>query len=99
MAQKLSGGGITSNKLKSVGVRTGPASTNKIDPRGVSQLGYSTGSLMTGPGGFTSKNSAIPVHAGTAPQVELGNKVAGNVKGGGPGAGRVVMRSGSQGQH
>jgi hypothetical protein len=96
--KKLSGGGITSNKLVRPGVRTGPASTNKIDPRGVSQYGYSTGSLMTGPGGFTSKNSALPVNAGTAPQVPMGNAVAASTVCG-VGGSRTVMRSGSQSLH
>ena len=40
-----------------------------------------------------------PETAGTAPQVPMGNQVALNVKGGGPGAGRTVMRTGSQSRH
>ena len=96
---KLSGGGITSNKLVRPGVRTGPASTNKIDPRGVSQYGYATGSRIHKSGSYGTENTALPVNVGTAPQVPMGNQVALNVKGGGPGAGRTVMRTGSQSRH
>jgi hypothetical protein len=99
MAQKLSGGGIGSNKLVRPSARTGPASTNKINPRGVSQYGYATGSRLSGTGSYTIENSALPVRAGTAKQEPLGNTIALNVKGGGPGAGRTVMRAGSQGRH
>ena len=99
MAKIISGGGITGNKVKQVGVKAGPPRTNKISPRGVSQLGYSTGSMMSGPGSFTSKNSSLPMKTGTTPQVPMGNTVALNVKGGGPGTGRQVFRTGSQGVH
>ena len=97
--KKLSGGGITSNKLVRPGVRTGPASTNKISPRGVSQYGYATGSRISGTGSYTTENTALPVRAGAAKQEPLGNTIALNVKGGGPGAGRTVMRTGTQGLH
>ena len=99
MAAKLSGGGITSNKLVRPGVRSGPPSTNKISPRGVSQYGYATGSKMKEPGSFTTENSALPVNQGTGAQVPMGNAVALNVKGGGPGTGRTLYRSGSQAVH
>jgi hypothetical protein len=99
MANKLSGGGIGSNKLVHPSVRTGPASTNKISERGVSQYGYATGSKIDR-GNYTTANSALPVNQGTMKQVPLGNQVALNVVGrAGPGAGREVHRSGSQGQH
>ena len=71
-----SGGGITSNKLVRVGVRAGPPSTNVVSPRGVSQLGYATGSRMNKTGSYTTENAALPVIQGTKPQVELGNKLA-----------------------
>jgi hypothetical protein len=96
---KLTGGGIQSNKLVRPNVRTGPASTNKIDPRGVSQYGYATGSTLRQAGSFTGKNSALPVNAGTASQVPMGNAVALNVGKGGPGTGRAVYRSGYQALH
>jgi hypothetical protein len=96
---KLSGGGINSRVVKKVGVRTGPASTNKISPRGVSQYGYATGSMLRGEHSYTTKNSALPVNQGTMKQVPLGNAVALNVKGGGPGTGRTTYRTGYQGLH
>ena len=100
MAKTLSGGGITSNKLVHPNVRTGPASSNKMDPRGVSQYGYSPGSTMSKTGAFTTKNSAVPVNAGTMPQVEVGSKVALNVGKGGVGAGRTLYgQGGTQQMH
>jgi hypothetical protein len=99
MSRAKSGGGITSNKLVRPGVRTGPASTNKIDPRGISQYGYATGSRIHKSGSYGTENTALPVNVGTMGQVPLGNQVALNVKGGGPGAGRTVMRTGSQSLH
>jgi hypothetical protein len=97
--KKLSGGGLSSNKLVRPGVKTGPASTNKISPRGVSQYGYSTGSKLARAGSFTAENSALPVNAGTMPQVPMGNAVALNVGKGGPGTGRTTYRSGYQALH
>jgi hypothetical protein len=99
MATKLSGGGISSNKLKRVGVKAGPASTNIISPRGVSQYGYATGSMLTREHSFTTKNSALPVNMGTMKQVPLGNQLAKNVGAGGPGAGRTVMARGTNAMH
>jgi hypothetical protein len=99
MAKKLSGGGLSSNKLVRVGLHAGPASTNKINPAGVSQFGYATGSRINKEHGYGTENSAVRVNAGTMSQVPLGNAVAGNVKGGGPGTGRTVYRSAQQGTH
>jgi len=100
MVNKLSGGGITSNKLVHPNVRTGPASSNKMDPRGVSQYGYAPGSTLDKAGSFTTKNSALSVNVGTMPQVELGNKVALNVGKGGVGTGRTLYgQGGTQQMH
>ena len=99
MAKAVSGGGITSNKLVHPNVKTGPASSNKMDPRGVSQFGYSPGSTLDRSGSFTTKNSALPVNAGTMVQVPSGNQVALNVGQGGPGTGRTVYRTGTQQMH
>jgi hypothetical protein len=96
---KLSGGGISMNKNVSGKVRAGPPNTNLISARGVSQIGYATGSRMKEPGSFTTENSALRVKEGTAAQVPLGNQLATNVGGGGPGTGRTVMRTGSQSLH
>jgi hypothetical protein len=92
---KLSGGGITSNKLVREGVRSGPPNTNIISPRGVSQYGYATGGMMKGSGSFTGRNSALDVNEGTASQPRSGNDVAASTVAG-PGGSRTVYRAGSQ---
>jgi hypothetical protein len=94
----VSGGGPNSRVVKSVGVRAGPPSTNKVNPAGVSQLGYATAGRLTREGGHTSKNDAQKVFQGTAPQVPSGNAAAAETVAG-PGGSRTVMRSGSQGTH
>jgi len=97
--KKLTGGGIQGNKNVKVSVRAGPPSTNVVSPRGVSQLGYATGSRMNKTGSYTTENAALPVLQGTKPRVELGNKLATNVGGGGVGTGRTVYRTGYQSLH
>ena len=95
----ITGGGYGSRVVTQPSVKTGPASTNKISERGVSQIGAAQGSRLKD-GSYTTVNSAVSARAGTMPQVELGNKVALNVVGkAAPGAGREVHRSGSQGTH
>lgn len=87
---KVSGGGITSNKLVQVGVSGGSPRANVISPGGADQLGQSVG----------AKRAVQPLVAGTAAApVPMGNTVATNVQGGGPGKGRTVMPAGSQGKH
>ena len=100
MAQAGSGGGITMNKNVSGKVAGGLRTTQPADPAGVSQLGAAQGGRLKGASSFTGINTSKPVFESpkTAP-VPLGNAIAGNVNGGGAGVGRVVMRSGSQGQH
>ena len=73
MAKIKSGGGLTSNKLVNVGVKAGPARTNIVSPASADQLGQSV----------AFKRDPLPI--GTAAQVPMGNEVALNVKGGGPG--------------
>jgi hypothetical protein len=87
MARAKSGGGITSNKLVRVGVKAGPWRTNVVEPHAPDFLGQSTAFKKP------------PLYSGTAPQVALGNDLVTNVGAGGPGKGRTVMRSGSQGTH
>jgi hypothetical protein len=89
MASRLSGGGLTSNKLVRPGVVAGPPRTNKVNPGGADQLGQH----------MTKQSAATPLYGGTMPQVPSGNAVAKNVGAGGPGKGRTVHRSGSQGTH
>ena len=97
---KLTGGGIQMSKNVSGTVRGGSPTTRPADPAGVSQLGAAQGGRLKGAGSFTGINTAKPMFESpkTAP-VPLGNAIAGNVNGGGPGSGRVTMRAGSQGQH
>jgi hypothetical protein len=87
MAKKLTGGGSSMNKNVSPSVRTG--SPNKAtSPGAANQLGVSTA--------FPKEK----VDFGRAYDGgKLGNEVALNVGKGGPGTGRTVMRSGSQGTH
>src|SRR6516225_1705361 len=94
-----SGGGYNSKQVKKVGVKSGAPSTNKISPRGVSQLGYATGGRLRREGSFTSDSTSLPVNVGTMKQVPMGNAVATNVGKGGPGTGRTVMARGSQALH
>jgi hypothetical protein len=92
MAKKL-----TQGPINQIGVRNGQPST-RINPRGVSQIGSSMGNkAMNDPKQLTK--AVEPVRAGAMPGVRLGNEVAKNVGGGGPGSGRSVMKSGSQHGH
>jgi hypothetical protein len=96
MPKKISGGGIQSSKLVKVGVKTGPATTNVVNPRGVSQLGYSTGSEIARTGSYTTKNTSLPVFERKAGEQQLGNAKALDVGAGGVGTGRTIYKSGYQ---
>jgi hypothetical protein len=97
---KLSGGGITSNKLKNVGIRKGARASDKVSTSGLAQLGVAQGSKLKEGGSYTSQPSGTPLFSGSRPQpVPLGNAKSLDVGAGGVGTGRTVMRSGSQGTH
>jgi hypothetical protein len=97
---KLSGGGIEGNKVVREGVRSAPRTTNVVNPRGLSQYGTATGSMLNKQGSFTSRNSAEPVFdAPKADRVPMGNALVNNVGQGGPGTGRTVYQSGTQQMH
>jgi hypothetical protein len=98
MSKARSGGGITSNKLVRPDVRSGAPSTNKMSPAGAAQLGVALGDKVHNRA-HTGQGFRTPLQAGVRAQVPLGNAVAGNVGGGGPGTGRTVYGAGSQGQH
>jgi hypothetical protein len=83
------------NKVRNVGVRTGSPTAQKISPAAAANLGISKGTHSQS---GDSRRPPEPLVTGTMKQVPLGNAVAGNVGKGGPGAGRIVHRSGSQGQ-
>jgi hypothetical protein len=91
---KSSGGGINSRNVKSVSVRTGSAARAQ-NPRGVSQIGQALSNHATDTSKRLTK-SVEPVRGAAMPGVKLGNELATNVGGGGPGTGRTTMRSGSQ---
>lgn len=80
--------GTKNGSAKSVGVTAGSRKTNAVSVGGASRIGNQT--LFTkAPKGDVAKPAATP----------LGNELAKNVGAGGPGKGRTVHGSGSQGQH
>jgi hypothetical protein len=93
------GGGIGSRVVKEVGMQDGrPA--YRISEGGASQIGSSMGNHTTG-GGKVLNKAVTPLRDGMYPAnsvggQKLGNELARNVGAGGAGAGREVMRSGSQ---
>jgi hypothetical protein len=93
---KLSGGGIQSSVNRKVGVKAGPANTNVVSPRGVSQYGYATGSEIARTGSYTTKNTSLPVIERKAGEQVLGNAKALDVGAGGVGTGRTIYKSGYQ---
>jgi len=80
-------GGPFSSKNVSPKIRTGPPSTEKINPKGVAQLGGKVG----------EKRAVEKIHAGTMSQVPPGNLVAAKTVCG-PGGSRTVSKAGSQAQ-
>jgi hypothetical protein len=89
MSRAKSGGGLTSNKLVNVGVRTGSPS-KATSPAAADQLGQS----------LAFKREQVDAGGrGDRSPVLLGNAKALDVKGGGPGKGRDIHASGSQGRH
>jgi hypothetical protein len=84
-----SGGGITSNKHVSVGVRAGQRTTNKVGEGAAARIGGQHVLMKEHPPLQQPRQAAVP----------LGNEVALNVNGGGPGKGREVFDCGSQGKH
>jgi hypothetical protein len=92
---KGSGGGLGSKNVVRPGGRNGAAARG-VNPGHANQIGPALGNRAMekqtnyrGEPKFTQSPKSVP----------LGNEVAKNVGGGGPGAGRTVMGSGSQGQH
>lgn len=93
---RRAGGGINSLVNVSPGVRKGAPATG-VRPAGVSQFGSTIGNHATGSG--KALRGGAEKYSGATPaggRQKLGNEVALNVGKGGPGAGRTVMRSGSQ---
>jgi hypothetical protein len=90
-------GGIGSRVVKQQSVRTGQPA-KEMRPKGVSQIGQSLGNHSMDSGGKRLTRSVEPVRGASMRSVPLGNETAKSA-GSGPGAGRTVMGSGSQGQH
>jgi hypothetical protein len=68
--------------------------THDMSPRGVSQYGYATGSRLTSTGHYTTENSALPIKQGRGYEGPTPP-----AQGVGPGGGRTVHKSGTQGRH
>jgi hypothetical protein len=96
---RKAGGGINSKQHVSKPVRYGDRAT-KINPRGVAQIGTNRGNHATTRSALLT-GDVEPVSVGKNPaggpgSVTLGNEITTNVKGGGPGKGRVLYgQSGS----
>jgi len=88
------GGGIASKNKREVGNRTG-APRERIRSTGVAQYGQAQGSHATESGDTGYHGVKAHTNMPGYPS-ELGNKVALNVGGGGPGTGRTIYKSGSQ---
>jgi hypothetical protein len=95
------GGGINSRATAKVTVYHQGYPSQKISPGGASQFGSSVGNHVAGldNGSKTTGYRGDPVRMGAMPNHRLGNEVALNVGGGGPGTGRVISPTGGQGQH
>ena len=93
--QSGSGGGAKSRQVTHVG---GSDLTRKVSVNQVSQLGQSIGTHVTGAGGREVTRPNQPLYAPTPAATELGNKCCLDVGRGGPGVGRTVYPTGSQGQ-
>ena len=91
------GGGINSNKLVRPPVRDGKPAMG-VRPGYVDTLGNMRGNHATEVG--RALNNTTPMQTVKPPiSVPLGNELATNVGAGGPGTGRKVMATGTQGQY
>jgi hypothetical protein len=99
MAKTMNPGsqGISSNKLVRPGQRLGANATG-VRPGYPDNLGNMRGSHVMGGQDLPAK--LTPMQTMKPPiSVPLGNSLTNNVGAGGPGKGRVVRATGSQGQH
>ena len=92
------GGGIASRVNVQPSVRTGSGSKG-ISPGWVGQKGQMQGNKITHVQGTTNYTGEKKFTGQNFNPVPYGNQVALNVGQGGPGKGREVMRTGSQGVH
>jgi hypothetical protein len=91
---KGSGGGAGMNKVVHKPVRTG-AAREHIQKAGVAQLGQMQGNHATNKGATNYKGVGL-IGPKSPISVPLGNEVALNVGGGGPGTGRTIYKTGTQ---
>jgi hypothetical protein len=94
------GGGIASTQHVKTSVKTGAGSFN-ARPAGVAQLGYSVGDHATHSGkstGYRGEKLHGP-DGRNFQKVPFGNEKALDVKGGGPGPGREIYKTGTQTTH
>ena len=91
-------GGLHSRQVVNKPVRTGSGS-HSTRPAGVNMLGNMQGSHTTNRTDSNYRGEKLHNPERNFQPVKFGNEVALNVKGGGPGKGREVMRTGSQGTH
>jgi hypothetical protein len=88
------GGGIASKQHVSKPVRTG-APRERVIVAGVAQLGQRQGNKAMGKAERLDY-SGVPIFSGQGYPSKLGNSVALNVGGGGPGTGRTIYKTGTQ---
>jgi hypothetical protein len=100
MSGSRPGGGINSKVINPQGQRLGTPARG-VSPGAVSQLGEAVGNhISDGSGGRATGYRGDKWFDGKTPiSVPLGNQIAGNVGKAGPGSGRQVAKSGSQGMH
>jgi hypothetical protein len=94
------GGGLKSRNVVETPVRTGTGSRS-ARPAGVSQFGYSVADHVTNQLGSTNYKGE-PLHGPSDRNFQptkFGNEIALNVKGGGPGTGRTIYKTGTQQQY
>ena len=95
-----SGGGPNMNKNVKVTPTGGSPNTRKVSMSGAAHIGRSVGNHVMGNGGREVKRNDPPLYTEARAAVPMGNEVAKNVQGGGPGKGYVNHGpSGTQGQH
>jgi hypothetical protein len=92
-SQSGSGGGARSKQVSMAG---GSDMTRKVSVPQASQIGLSQGSHITDKG--EAKRPNVPIFQPAQAPCCLGNEIAKNVGRGGPGVGRTVYATGSQGQ-
>jgi hypothetical protein len=96
MRRSGAGGGINSNKVTHTTAHKTEPKPRAASPAATSQLGAKQGNHSTVQSGpMKTYGASVPLFQGRGYQNPVGPKPCGE----GPGAGRVVQRSGSQGQH